>query len=53
MRYARYLLLKPVLDEGSELPQQKILKVESHVLFQKGALTGDKVMESFIGNYEI
>jgi hypothetical protein len=48
LRYARYLLIKGVIDEGKELPQDKILKIESHVLFQKGSLTGDKVMESFI-----
>jgi type II secretory pathway pseudopilin PulG len=53
LRYARYVLIKPVIDEGTLLPTDKILKIESHVLFQKGSLTGEKVMETFIGNYEI
>jgi hypothetical protein len=53
LRYARYVLITPVRDEEKELPQDKILKIESHVLFKKGALTGENVMESFIGDYEI
>ncbi|MDR2191198.1 MAG: hypothetical protein LBP53_08825 [Candidatus Peribacteria bacterium] len=48
LRYARYLLLLPVYENGTALPTDHILKIESHVLFQKGALTGEKVMESFI-----
>ena len=57
--YARYILIKPVLEkiDGNEevsiVPKERILKIESHVLYQKGGLTGDRVMESFIGNYRI
>ncbi|MDR0860645.1 MAG: type II secretion system GspH family protein [Candidatus Peribacteria bacterium] len=53
LRYARYLLVKSINENESPLPANKLLKIESHVLFKKGALTGDTVMESFIGNYEI
>jgi hypothetical protein len=45
--------MKSVRDGETELPQDTILKIESHVLFKKGELTGEHVMESFIGNYEI
>ena len=50
--FARYLLITWVVDNGSVLPQYKILKVESHVLYQRWAITWEKVMETFIGNYE-
>ncbi|MDR2540492.1 MAG: type II secretion system GspH family protein [Candidatus Peribacteria bacterium] len=53
LRYARYILVKTINEGNSTLPADKLLKIESHVLFRKGALTGDTVMESFIGNYEI
>ena len=54
LRYARYLLIQEVLDgAGETLPPDYILKIESHVLYKKGHLTGEKVMESFIGNYVI
>jgi len=52
--FARYLSF--VWVETSEgllniLPENKILKVESHVLFKKWDSTGDVVFESFIWNY--
>ncbi|GHV25576.1 hypothetical protein FACS1894176_04380 [Bacteroidia bacterium] len=53
LRYARYILVKTISEGSTTLPADKLLKIESHVLFKKGALTGDTVMESFIGNYEI
>ncbi|MDR0369693.1 MAG: type II secretion system GspH family protein [Candidatus Peribacteria bacterium] len=53
LRYARYIEIKGVYEGDILLPPDKILKIESHVLFQKGALTGEKIIESFIGNYEI
>lgn len=53
LRYARYIEIKGVYEGATLLPTEKILKIESHVLFQKGTLTGEKVIESFIGNYEI
>jgi len=53
LRYARYILVKAVQDGGAVLPEDALLKIESHVLYKKGALVGDHVMESFIGNYGI
>lgn len=51
--FARYLLIKWVVDENEKfLDSDKILKIESHVLYKKWALTWEKVMETFIGNYE-
>ena len=50
--FARYLLITWVVDNGKILPKDKILKVESHVLYQRWAITWEKVMETFIGNYE-
>lgn len=52
-RYARYLLIESVLDEETSLSSGQILKIESHVLYRKGHLTGENVMESFIWNYEL
>lgn len=51
LRYARYILLKPITDKWKTLDTSQILKIESHVLFKKSALTWDFIMESFIGNY--
>ncbi len=50
--FARYLLITWVVNNGKILPKDKILKVESHVLYQRWAITWEKVMETFIGNYE-
>ncbi len=50
--FARYLLITWVVDNGKLLSKDKILKVESHVLYQRWAITWEKVMETFIGNYE-
>ncbi|HPC34530.1 MAG TPA: prepilin-type N-terminal cleavage/methylation domain-containing protein [Candidatus Absconditabacterales bacterium] len=49
--FARYMLFKPVKENSEELPTDKILKIESHVLYMKGAYTGEVIFESFIGNY--
>jgi hypothetical protein len=35
LRYARYIEIKSVYEEDNQLPTDKILKIESHVLFQK------------------
>lgn len=48
--FARYLSFSKVKTSGT-LPEEKILKVESHVLFKKWWSTGDVVFESFIWNY--
>ena len=50
--FARYLLITWVVADGGTLPKDKILKVESHVLYQRWATTWEKVIETFIGNYE-
>lgn len=46
--FARYLLFTGIVENEKILPQDKIMKVESHVLYKKGAMTGDVVLESFI-----
>ena len=52
-RFARYLLVTWVVAEnGSVVDSDKLLKVESHVLYKKWYLTGEKVMETFMWNYE-
>ena len=51
--FARYLLITWVVDGAwNTLPKDKILKIESHVLYQRWAITWEKVMETFIWEYE-
>ena len=53
-RFARYLLITWVVDEdGNAVDRDKLLKIESHVLYKKWYLTGEKVMETFMWNYEL
>ena len=47
--FARFILIKSVEWINSD---NNILKVESHVLYKKWALKWEKVMETFIGNYD-
>jgi hypothetical protein len=49
--FARYLSFKPVREWDKLLPENKIMKVESHVLYIKWSFTGEVVFESFIWNY--
>ena len=49
--FARYLSFKTIKENNMVLPPDKILKVESHVLYMKWAYTGEVVFESFIWNY--
>ncbi len=54
--FARYLSFSPINISQDQtntlsLPVEKILKVESHVLYKKWHKTGDIVYESFIWNY--
>ena len=52
-RFARYLLITWVVTENGEaVDTDKLLKIESHVLYKKWYLTGEKVMETFMWNYE-
>ncbi len=50
-RFARYIKIKTILESGKSLPIDKIVKIESHVLFKNGTKTGDVVLESFISAY--
>ena len=51
--FARYLVVTWVTADWTEIvDNDKLLKIESHVLYRKWALTWEKVMETFIGNYE-
>ena len=53
-RFARYLLITWVVDEdGNAVDRDKLLKIESHVLYKKWYLTGEKIMETFMWNYEL
>jgi len=47
--FARYLIIKWInwVDDND-----KLLKIESHVLYKRGYLTWEKIMETFIWNYE-
>lgn len=49
--FARYITFAPLQEERNILPSDKLLKVTSHVLFQKGGLTGEIVLESIIGQH--
>ena len=51
--FARYLLITWVVaEDNTPVDANKLLKIESHVLYKKWYLTGEKVMETFIWNYE-
>jgi len=50
--FARYLLITWVVADWKTLDKDKLLKIESHVLYQRGAITWEKVMETFIWNYD-
>jgi len=50
--FARYLLITWAVADWEIVDNDKILKIESHVLYQKWAITWEKVMETFMGNYE-
>ena len=50
--FARYLVITWVVENESLVDSSKLLKIESHVLYKKWSLTGEKVMETFIWNYE-
>jgi len=49
--FSRYLTFESVMENEETLPQDKLIKVTSHVLIQKSAYTGEVVLESFVGNY--
>lgn len=49
--FARYLDFVPLQEWDNQLSSDKILKVTSHVLYQKWSMTGDVILESFIWNH--
>lgn len=49
--FARYISFKPIIEWWNVLPTNKILKLESHVLYQKWSRTGEYIFESFIWNH--
>lgn len=50
--FARYLAVTWIVENWWAINKDKILKVESHVLYKKWIFTWEKVMETFIWNYE-
>lgn len=50
--FARYIVIKSVDSSEWELNPDKLLKIESHVLYKKWIFKWEKVMETFIWNYE-
>lgn len=50
--FARYLVVTWIVEDEVSINKDKILKVESHVLYKKWSFTWEKVMETFIWNYE-
>ncbi len=49
--FSRYILFTGVSEWTNILPRDSILKVESHVLYNKWTKTWEVVLESFIWNY--
>ena len=51
-RFARYLLITWVTEWNNPIPEESLLKLESHVLYERMWTTWEKVIETFIWNYE-
>lgn len=49
--FARYLSFEKIKEWDNNLPEDKIMKIESHVLYMKWWNTGEVIFESFIWNY--
>lgn len=49
--FARYIRFLPIKDGDSTLDTDKIIKVESHVMYQRWSSIWEVILESFIGNY--
>ena len=49
--FARYLVFTGVVENKEILPKDKILKLESHVIWQQWSSMWEVVLESFIWNY--
>lgn len=50
--FARYLLITGVKENWELVSPNNLLKVESHVLYKRWERTWEKIMETFIWNYE-
>ena len=50
--FARYLVIKSVEWVSSNNSDDNLLKIESHVLYKKWIFKWEKVVETFIWNYE-
>ncbi len=50
--FARYIVFTGVREWMDTIPRDSILKIESHVLFNKWTKPSEVVLESFIGNYK-
>ena len=50
--FARYLLITGVVEDGNLISPDNLLKIESHVLYKRWERTWEKIMETFIWNYE-
>ena len=52
--FARYVIFKALTESWTELPTDKVVKVESHILYNNSSLlTGEEVIETILGNYDI
>ena len=49
--FSRYIVLTWIIEGWQILPTDKIMKLESHVMFSKWSKTWEIVLESFIGEY--
>ena len=49
--FSRYIVFTGVREWDKVLPRDGLLKIESHVLYNKGSKTGEVVLESMIWNY--
>ena len=49
--FARYIVFTGVREGETILPRDKLLKVESHVLYVKWSKTWEVILESFVWNY--
>ncbi len=49
--FARYLSFQKIKEWGNYLPDNKIMKVQSHVLYVKWWRTWEVIFEGFISNY--
>jgi len=49
--FARYVVFTGLVESGVLIPRDKLVKVESHVLYKKWTMQWEVVLESFIWNY--